>query len=321
MSAERAPGGPVGYDVLIVGGGPAGLSAALVLARARRSVLVVDDGQPRNASAEHVGGYLGLEGIGPLELLARGREQVAAYGVEVRDGRAVSACEARHGDGFEVTVEDGTVFRGRKLLLCTGVSDELPEVEGARSFYGRGVHHCPYCDGWTWRDRPLAAFGRPDHAISLALSLLTWSPDVTVLTHGERVPDDLAARVRANGLKLRTRRVRRLVGRTDGADGDGSDGDRAALGGAELEGGETLRLDALFFSARRNQHSDLPRLLGCTLDDLGEVVTDRQQGTGVRGLYLAGDASGDVQFVIAAAAEGAKAAVHINREMQAEERV
>lgn len=301
------------YDVVIVGGGPAGLSAALVLGRARRSVLVLDDGQPRNAVARQVGGYLGLEGVGPLELLERGRAQVEAYGIEVVNGRVVSACEAGDGRGFEVTAADGSVHRGRKLLLCTGVCDELPEIEGFVSLYGKGVHHCPYCDGWNHRDGRLAAFGPPEDAVPLGLSLLTWSRDVTVLTDGVPIPDDLAERVRANGMQVDVRTVERLEGAEAGDEAP-------TLRRVVLEGGASIELDALFFHTRRTQHSDLPELLGCRLDRRDEVVIGEGQGTGIDGLFLAGDASGDVQFVVVAAAEGAKAAVHINREMQAEER-
>ena len=302
------------YDVIIVGGGPAGLSAALVLGRCRRRVLLIDDGEPRNARAQGVRGYLTRDGFAPLELLRVGREEVARYGVEVRHDRAVSACTTGLAtDGsvplFEVTLSTGGSVCARKLLLATGVCDDLPEVDGAATWFGRGVYHCPYCDAYEHRDEPLATLGGSKGAAGLALALLTWSADVTVLTQGEPLPAELVEKLERNRVKIEPTPVRRL---------EGEGGESGALTGALLEDGRRIPLGALFFSGSRVQHSELPALLGCEIDARHEVETDRMQHTDVHGLFLAGDADGDVQFAIVAAAEGAKAGVAINLELQNE---
>jgi thioredoxin reductase len=184
----------------------------------------------------------------------------------------------------------------------------LPAVTGATDYYGRGVYHCPYCDGWEHRDRPLVAYGAGDAVAGLALSLLTWSKDVTVCTGGTPVPDDDRQRLEANGIRIRTEPILRLQGSSDGM-----------LQRVVFHDGEPLACEALFFSTDHVQRSPLPAALGCDLDEKGHVRTRESQHTGIEGLYLAGDADGHVQFVIVAAAEGAIAAVAINRELQQED--
>jgi thioredoxin reductase len=177
------------------------------------------------------------------------------------------------------------------------------------TWFGKGVFHCPYCDAYEHRDRPLATFGRIEGAAGLALALLDWSRDVTVLAHGEEPESDTLARLALNGVKVARGRVARLFGES-GAPG--------RLRGAELEDGARIEFEALFLSTARVQHSELPALLGVELDERNEGETDSLQHTDVHGLFLAGDADGDVQFAIVAAAEGAKAAVAINLELQKE---
>jgi thioredoxin reductase len=289
-------------DVIVVGGGPAGLSAALVLGRCRRRVVVCDAGRPRNAAAPHAHGFLTRDGMPPLDILAEGRRELQAYGVQLRSIAVTNVVTAA--DGITATLQDGTALRGRKLLLATGVQDALPDLPGLRDYYGTSVHHCPYCDGWENRDRPLAVYGRPDEASGLAISLLTWSRDVVVCTHGRGLTPKARQRLETAGIPVRTERITAL----EGADG--------RLARIVFTRGPALPREALFFNTGQTQQSTLAAQLGCKFTGTGHVRCDRKGRTGVPHLFIAGDANGDVQFVVVAAAEGAKAAVAINKELQ-----
>jgi thioredoxin reductase len=296
------------YDVIIVGAGPAGLSAALVLARARRRVLVCDNGRPRNAGSRGLHGFLTRDGVTPEELRALGREETLRYGVEWRHDEVTAV--RQDPEGFVVDVVDGAGERlaGRRLLIATGVQDRLPELAGLDRFYGRSVHHCPYCDGWEWRDRALAVYGRGRAGAELALSLRTWSHDVVLLTDGRaRLLDSLRGELERQQVVIRQERVIGLEG----------EGDR--LQRILLKSGDSLPRDALFLATGNRQASRLAEDLGCRLIDKGSVWTNRTQRTSIQGVYAAGDVSRDVQFAIVAAAEGAKAAVAIHCELVEEE--
>jgi thioredoxin reductase len=290
------------YDVIIVGGGPAGLSAATILGRARRRVVVFDDGNYRNEASRGIHGFLSRDGIHPAELRRIAREQLARYDVEylcthVTAARAIS-------EGFVVILDDGTELRCRKLLLATGVRDQLPEIEGAPHFYGAGVFHCPYCDGWEVRDRPLAALG-PKSA-GLAVSLKTWSQDVVLCTGGPaRLKPEDAARLDRLGIPIHRQPLLRLEG------GD-------TLERIVFADGTTIPCRGLFFTSTQTQTCDLAASLGCAFNNKGTVRTGKLEGTNVPGLFVAGDASRDVQLAVVAAAEGAKAAIAINTELQSE---
>jgi thioredoxin reductase len=301
------------HDVVIVGGGPAGLTAGLVLGRARRSVLVVDDGQPRNACSEALHGFPTRDGIAPLELLRLTREELEGYGVVVRHGRVVAARrsspeESEH--GFQVTVESGEVFRCRRLLLATGVRDVLPEIEGMLRYYGRGIYHCPYCDGWEVRDRPLVAYGAPSGAVGLALHLLSWSDDVTLCTGGQVLESGYRRKLERNGVRV----VETPVARLEGGEAEGG-----RLESVVLADDERMPAAAIFLSVERVQHSALSEQLGCGTEEDGSVRVRGAQHTDVPGLYLAGDGAGDVHFAVVAAAEGARAAVAIHQDLEKEE--
>jgi thioredoxin reductase len=294
------------YDVVIVGGGPAGLSAAVVLGRCRRKILICDHGKPRNAAAHRMHGYLTRDGTNPLEFLRMGRDEVGRYGVEFRDIEVVSA--RRRGEGFEVTLVDRTRVRSRMLLIATGVVDHLPEIEGAREMYGRSLWHCPYCDGWEARDMPLAVYGRAQHGFSLALGLLTWSKDLVLCTDGQaRLRREGLERLERHGIIVRTEKIARLEGR------------KGQMERIVFADGSTLERKGMFFSTGQRQVCDLAKQLGCRFNKKGTVVTNRRQETGIPGLYVVGDASHDAQFVIVAAAEGAKAALMINTVFQERE--
>lgn len=293
-------------DVLVIGGGPAGLSAALVLGRSRRRVVVCDAGRPRNAAAPHAHGFLTRDGMPPLDILALGRKELLTYGVEVHDA-VVTRVEAG-ARGMTATLQDGTRLAARKLLLATGVVDELPQVPGFDDLYGTSIHHCPYCDGWENRDRPLAVYGRPTDASGLALSLLTWSRDLVVCTDGRPLTRTARVRLGTANIPARTERIVRL------------EGTRGRLERIVFADGPVLERHGLFFTTGQGQRSALAEQLGCRFTKTGHVQCDGKGRTGVPHVFIAGDANGDTQFVIVAAAEGAKAAVAINKELQEDDR-
>ena len=294
-------------DAVIVGAGPAGLSAALILGRCRRRVLVCDAGHPRNAVSHALHGFLTRDGIEPAELRRVGRDQLRCYPtVEVRDIEVVDAkCESH---GFAVTLGDGTALSCRKLLLATGVSDLLPEIDGFQTFYGRSVFHCPYCDGWEVRDQPLAIYGRGEHGVGLALELTAWSADLVLCTNGAaRLSGQDVDRLTCHGIGVREEPVARLEGR-DGI-----------LERIVFTTGDVLERRAMFFSTGERQRSDLAARLGCAFTEKGAVQTGEYEITNISGLYVAGDASRLVQLAIVAAAEGAAAAFAMNTAMLKED--
>jgi thioredoxin reductase len=295
------------FDVIIVGAGPAGLSAALVLGRARRRVLVCDAGRPRNRMSHGLHGYLTREGIDPAEFLRLAREQLRPYEtVELRQTKVTDA--QRSADGFEIVLSNGERLSSRKLLLATGVVDDVPEIEGLAEFYGRSVFHCPYCDGWEFRDQPLAIYGRGENGAGLALELIFWSRDLVLCTDGpSQLSEAELQRLARQNVPVREDRIVRLKG-NDGL-----------LQRIVFANGESLAVRGMFFSTGQRQGSDLPRRLGCEFTEHGCVRTGEYETTNVPGLYVAGDASRLVQFVVVAASEGAQAAVAINKELMKEE--
>ena len=324
---------PYDYDVIIVGGGPAGLSAALVLGRCRRSVLVIDAGHPRNYASRAAHNYLTRDGILPRELLRLAREEVATYGVEFRQGVVAHATCLK--PGYRVQLLSGVEATCRRILLATGVTDVLPDIPNLEAMYGLGVHHCPYCDAYEYADQPLAALGEPKKALGLAANLLTWSPHVTACSNGKPFNTIQKRRARQLGIALRDERItslEALVGGTTESPLYGDPRQETALdtpppgagphrlGRVCFAAGMPLAVSALFFNTGQVQRSNLPFALGCGKDDNGGVHRDARQRTGVKDVYLAGDASRDVQFVIVAAAEGAKAGMAINADFQKDER-
>ena len=295
---------PDTFDVVIVGAGPAGLSAGLILGRCRRSVLICDTGRPRNAASQSLHGYLTRDGVSPREFLAMARRELEQYAtVELRDvGAADAACDD-HG-AFKVTLDDGAIVTSRKLLIATGVCDNLPEIDGIRELYGRSVFHCPYCDGWEIRDQPIAIYGKGSRGLGLSLELTAWSRDLVLCTDGPaEIDTDGRARLERNGIAVREERVTALEGR-DGI-----------LDRIVFAAGAPLARRAMFFTAGQFQRSELAIRLGCDFNDKGTVRTGKYETTHLSGLFVAGDASRAVQWVIVAAAEGAEAAFAINTDL------
>jgi thioredoxin reductase len=274
----RATSRPPIVDVVVVGGGPAGLSAALVLGRARRRVLVLDTGRPANAVSTAVGGLLAQAGVAPSDLRRAGREQLADHPtVEVRSD-AVLAAEPR-AEGFAVTLESGAPVRTRALVLAHGLRYDPPALPGIAPLWGRSVFHCPFCDGWEVRDRPLAVHGSGPEAARSALVLAGWSHDVLLCTDGPARLNGERAALARTGVRVREEPIRGLAGR------DGR------LERIEFASGPPETRDALFVRTRRDQPNDLAAALGCRLTAGGTIVTDGDGRTGVPGVYAAGDAA------------------------------
>jgi thioredoxin reductase len=296
------------YDVIIVGAGPAGLSAALMLGRCRRRVLVCDNGRPRNAASHAMHGYLTRDGIPPRDFLSLGRTQLQQYEtVQLIDVEVVAAaCDPPN--CFGVTLATGQRHVARKLLLATGVIDHVPRIPGFAELYGRSVFHCPYCDGWEIRDAPWAVYGKGERAYGLALELTTWTRDIVVCTDGPSELDDRQqSRLERVGIGIREEPIARL----EGAGG--------VLARVVFESGDPLPRRALFFTTGQEQRSELAFAFGCEFNDKGTVRTGKYEATQVPGLYVAGDASRAVQWVVVAAAEGAEAAFAINTDLLRED--
>jgi thioredoxin reductase len=292
------------YDAIIVGGGPAGLSAALVLGRARRRVLVCDAGEPRNAPADAAHGVFTRDGTPPAELLRIGREQLAPYdSVELLPAEVTDAA-VRDG-GFAITLGDGSTRTARKLVLATSVEDRLPDVEGMAALWARGVYHCPYCHGWEVRDQPLAVYADGEIAMHLAPLLRGWSRDLALLTDG---PSELGGEERERlarlGIALREERIARL------------EADDHGLARVVFEEAEPLPRTALFVRTTQRPRSELAQRLGCTLVEdgmnAGLIEVDDTKQTSVPGVYAAGDVTTPLQQVIVAAASGATVGAMVN---------
>lgn len=290
-------------DVAIVGGGPAGLSAALVLGRACRRVLLFDDGRYRNHAAAELHGFLSRDGIAPAALRAIARADLAKY-ESVRIVEAEVASARADDGGFEVGLSDERVMRSRFLLLATGVTDNLPDIPGFAELFGRSVFHCPYCDGWELRGQPLAVYGCEQRAFGLALELTGWTSDIVICSDGQcGIPSGDIGQLERNGIRIMEQRIA------------GLEHEQGRLTRIAFADGSSLERSAIFFTTGQTQSSVLAKSLGCEFNDKGTVRTGPYETTSIPGLFVAGDASRSVQWVVVAAAEGAEAAYAINQQL------
>ncbi|MFF4506795.1 NAD(P)/FAD-dependent oxidoreductase [Streptomyces sp. NPDC001401] len=294
------------YEVIVVGGGAAGLSAALVLGRARRRTLVVDAGEPRNAPAAHMQGYLSRDGMPPAEFLAIGREEIARYGVELVRDRAV---DVTRDEDFTVVLESGRTLRARRLVIATGLKDELPEVPGVAERFGRDVLHCPYCHGWEVRDQAFGVLATTPLSVHQALMVSQWSKDVTLFLHTvaeEELSDDDLRRLAAAGVKVVPGEVAELVVEED------------RLTGVRLVDGTTHAREVVFTAPRAVPQTGLLERLGAELQESpfgAYPVVDPTGLTSVPGVWAVGNAMGFAEQVVNAAAGGYRAGAFINGEL------
>ncbi|WP_328934911.1 MULTISPECIES: NAD(P)/FAD-dependent oxidoreductase [unclassified Streptomyces] len=294
------------YDVVVIGGGAAGLSAALVLGRSRRRTLVVDAGEPRNTPAAHMQGYLTRDGMSPAEFLALGREEIARYGVDLVRDRAVDVTK---GDDFAVALAGGDTVHARRIVVATGLKDELPDVPGVAERFGRDVIHCPYCHGWEVRDQAFGVLATTPMSVHQALIVSQWSKDVTLFLHtvaeSELTDDDLR-RLAAAGVAVVPGEVAEMV----------VEGDR--LTGVRLADGTTHPREAVFVAPRAIPQTGLLEKLGAELQETpfgAYPVVDPTGLTTVPGVWAVGNAMGFAEQVVNAASAGYRAGATINGDL------
>ena len=295
------------HDVIIIGGGPAGLSAALLLARSMRSVAVFDAGQQRNRWSHAMHSFITHEGIPPSEFLETARKELETYGVKVIH-KPIDCVSVRQDGTFKADTRDDETHYSRKLLLATGLCDNIPNIPGLIDFYGTSVHHCPYCDGWEVAGKRIVVFGDQRRGLALALAMKNWSADVVWCSGGKiRLQKDSREKLEIMQVPLYQQPIEKLKGQ------DGK------LTHVAFDNGEELACDAFFFSTGYTQASRLARQLNCRFTKKEEVWVDRAQRSSIPGCFVCGDAAYDMKLVIVAAAEGAKAGVAINIELMREE--
>ncbi|MFD7179444.1 NAD(P)/FAD-dependent oxidoreductase [Streptomyces sp. NPDC059904] len=302
------------YDVVVIGGGAAGLSGALTLGRALRSVLVIDAGEPRNAPADGVHNYLGREGTPPGELLAAGRGEVRRYGGEIVAGRVATA--ERDGDGFRVVLDDGGEVRASRLLVTTGLVDELPEVPGLAALWGSDVLHCPYCHGWEVRDQAVGVLGTGPAAVHQALMWRQWTKSVTLFLHTAPEPsDEEYEQLAARGISVVDGTVSAL------------ESENGRLAGVRLERGTLVPVQAMVVAPRFTARAGFLGALGleASAQEMNGMVigtripADLTGRTAVPGVWAAGNVTELTEQVIGSAAAGLRAAAAINADLTAEE--
>lgn len=291
------------FDVIIIGGGPAGLNAAVVLGRCRRKVLVFDHQQQRNRYSHGMHNFLTRDDMPPAEFLKISHKELKKYGVKILYAEVKDA-KKNIDETFIIKDKNDKVYHSKKLILATGLADRLPDIQGTTQFYGKSIFHCPYCDGWEASNKKIGVFAKTKAGIDLALTLTLWSKQVTLYTDGSKY-------IRRKNQDLLERKNISIIYTTIAS----FEGSRQQLKNIVFANGEKSGCDALFFSNGYDVQCTLVESLGCIIDKNKIVITNKSQQTNIPGLYVAGDASKDMHFVVVAAAEGAKAGVYVNKEL------
>ncbi len=302
MTAKR-------YDVAVVGGGPAGLCAALWLARYLHDVVVIDSGDPRNWETRGINGYLGHQGIRSPELRAIGREECGKFGVDFVDG-IVDRTLNEPGERFELCLRGGMTIEAERILLSIGIKDFWPDIPGLDRCYGETVHVCPDCDGYETRDRKTVVVGTGRKAVGMAFALGTWTKQIVICTNGEKpeMSQVLLDKLKALNIPVLEAPIKGVVSKS------------REIIGIDLEGGMSLDCERLYFAIGQYPADDLGAQLGCKRDELGRLVIDERNHTSVKNVYAAGDIAPGPQMAIVAAASGAVASIAIHASLVPEAR-
>lgn len=297
------------YDVAIVGGGPAGLSAGIWLGRYLHKVVLIDSGDPRNWETRGVNGFLGLPGVKPADLRGAGRDECRKYDVSLVDG-CVATARADGEEDFTLALHDGREFRATRLLLAFGLRDIWPEIDGLERVYGDAAHVCPDCDGYDSRDRKICVIGSGRRVAAMALALTTWSDDIAICTNGADpdLDESVLAKLEGQAIPVYTEPVKRLHLR------------EWNLRSLHFADGRTLGCEKVFFSIGQFPADDLAGQLGCERDELGHVVIDDVYHTSIRNVFAAGDIVPGPQLAVSAASDGAIAALAIHKSLVPKER-
>ncbi|MCT1401061.1 NAD(P)/FAD-dependent oxidoreductase [Paenibacillus sp. p3-SID867] len=291
------------HDVLIIGGGPAGLNAALVLGRARKDVVLIDEGKPRNRVTRETHGFLTRDGVSPSEFRRIAREQISAY-PSVRFVEDTAASVTGVDGDFQITTGQGTVFRGKKLLFAVGKKDSPMDINGLADVYGKSAFVCPYCDGWELRDQPLVVIAKGAGAVHFAKVIAGWTDHYTICTHGpDELTDEQRQELKEHGIPVFSSPIHRI------------ESNEGMVRQVELEDGKIIPCTGIFFAPKLVSGSELPSAIGCDINEAGSVVIDAFGKTSVPGVYSAGDAATEMYQAIAAASMGAMAAAAINGEL------